>query len=149
MKTACSAVSGWPATTSSVSAIISSAAEATPGCQTQRRAGDIHGEIADPLQVGDGLQDRADRAEVSGDRLLQGQQPHTPGLDVQIETVGQIVPVDDLFGEVGVLTDQRFHRVIQHLLDEAAEAHNIVLERCQLLVERVPGIHAISVTQRG
>src|SRR5437868_15436542 len=38
MKTACSAVSGCPARSSSVSAIISNAAEATPGCQTQRRA---------------------------------------------------------------------------------------------------------------
>src|SRR5207302_3688962 len=90
--------------------------------QVQAGAGDIDGEVADPLQVGGRLEGGADGAQVFGDRLLEREQAHAPGLDVQVQAVGQVVQVDDFLRQVLVLRVEGQHRLVEHLLDHAAEA---------------------------
>ena len=66
--------------------------------------GDVHGHVADPLQMSVDLDGCRDEPQVPGDRLPQGQQAYALLLDLRVELVDLGIPFDD---PVGLASDLR------------------------------------------
>jgi hypothetical protein len=76
--------------------------------------GDIDRIVADALDVGNHLHNRANHAQVAAHRLLQGNQPQAARFNLHINLVYLIVALEDLLGAFHIVTPKRLHRVRNH-----------------------------------
>ena len=92
------------------------------GSSLMRVLGDVHGLVADPLQVGVDLHGRRDEAQVRGHRLLQRQQLQAAVVDLDLQVVDLLVGADDQLGLVQAALDQGADRAVDALLHQRAHA---------------------------
>src|SRR5690606_25508140 len=85
--------------------------------QRDRALGDVDGQIAHPLQIGDHLQGQGDETEVGGGGLAQGQHAQAEFVNLHLEEVDSTVVGDDLGGELAVPLGERTHRTLDRVLD--------------------------------
>ena len=65
----------------------------TGGCErvAPRRLGDVHGQVADALEVGVDLHRGDDRPQVGGHRLVERQQREAAVVDLDVQRVDRLV----------------------------------------------------------
>ena len=98
--------------------------------------GDVHGLVADPLQVGVDLHGRRDQAQVRGHGLLQRQQLQAAVVDLDLQVVDLLVGRDDLLGLVHVVAPSApARRWCTRSSTSAPMLSSRLLERLQLVFE--------------
>ena len=97
--------------------------------------GDVHREVAHPLQLADHPQRGHHDPEVAGDRLLEGEQGERRLLDPLARPVDLVVGGDDLLGHLGVAVEQRLGGEADRGLDLAADLRQVLEDRVELVVE--------------
>ena len=75
--------------------------------QAQRGLGDVHGLVADALEVGAHLHGRGDEAQVGRHGLLQGEHLQTAVVDLDLEAIHRGVAFDHGLREFGASLHQR------------------------------------------
>src|SRR5256886_8557977 len=91
--------------------------------------------IADALQVGDGLDDRHDHAQVAGRRGAGREDTAAFLVDGDLHVVHLVVIEGDRLPERAVALHQRGDGLVQLLLDEAAHAEHLAAHALEVLVE--------------
>ena len=81
---------------------------------------ELLGLVADALEVGDGLDDRDDQAQVGGRRAARREDAAAIVVDRHLHRVDLVVEARDLLAEPAVALDEGLDAVLQLLLDEAA-----------------------------
>ncbi len=94
--------------------------------------------VADALEVGDGLDDGDDDAQIAGRGRAHRQDAAALLVDRHLHAVDLVVVGGDRFAEAAVALDQRGDGLVQLLLDEAAHLQHLVAHLLQVLVE-APG----------
>src|SRR5882762_519234 len=91
--------------------------------------------IPDALQIGDGLDDRHDHAQVPGGRGARRENLHAFLVDGDLHVVHLVVIERDRLPEGAVTLHQRGDGLLQLLLDEAAHAEHLAAHALEVLVE--------------
>ena len=97
--------------------------------------GDVHREVAHPLELADHPQRRHDDPQVAGDGLLERQQGEAVVLDPLGRLVDLGVGADDLLGLLGVAGQQRLGGQPHRLLDVAAHGGEVAEDGVELVME--------------
>ena len=97
--------------------------------------GDVHRQVAHPLQLADHPQRRDDGAQVAGDGLLQGQQEERRVLDLLGGPVDLVVRGDDRLGHLGVAGQQGSAGVVDGQPDLFGDRRQVVEEGVELVME--------------
>src|SRR3569623_1403294 len=93
------------------------------------------GRVAHALEIGDGLDDGDDQAEVAGGRLAARQHVGAFFVDSDFERIDLVVIGDNHFAEAAVAADHSAERVIELLFNDAAHRQHFVADVLQLVVE--------------
>src|SRR5215472_3321752 len=96
---------------------------------------DLLGLVADALEVGDGLDDRADHAQVTGGRRPGGEDAAALVIDGDLHVVHLVVVHRDRLAERAVALDEGRNPLLQLLLDETAHAEHLAAHALEVLVE--------------
>ncbi len=60
-----------------------------------------------------------DEAKVASSRLMQRQQLDANIVDIDVETIDLVIPLDDDFGQLGIAVDERLDGFLNLIFDEA------------------------------
>ena len=74
--------------------------------QLEGALADVHGHVADALQVGGDLEAGGDEAQIARRRLVQGQQAEAELVDLDVHAVDGVVALDGHVGELVVAVDR-------------------------------------------
>ena len=109
----------------------------TGGCMQVALAGlgDVHRQVADPLQVGVDLHGRDDDAQVGGHRLMQGQQLEAAIVHFHVQVVDRLVAGQHGVERRVVAVHHPAHRFAHPLLGQPAHREQPLLERVEILLE--------------
>src|SRR5882762_6670227 len=91
--------------------------------------------IPDALQIGDGLDDRHDHAQIAGGRRARREDAAAFLVDGDLHVVHLVVIERDRLPERAVALHQRGDGLLQLLLDEAAHAEHLAAHALEVLVE--------------
>ena len=91
--------------------------------------------VADALQVGDGLDDGDDQAQVAGRRRARREDAAAFLVDRHFHAVDLEVVAADRHAEIAVAFDERGHGVGELLLDHAAHGQHLVAHALEVFVE--------------
>ena len=100
--------------------------------------GDVHGLIADPLEVVVDLEGRGDEPEIRRRRLLQGQERDAAVVDLDLEVVDLLVRCDHDLGLVEAAVDEGADRSVGVLLHERPHREQALLQGLQLFFVTMP-----------
>ncbi len=124
------------------------------GCETVRLV-DMHrharnalGVVADTLEIGDGLAERQDGAQVAPHRLAQRQQADDALVGLDIDEVDRLVTHDHLARQFGVTVGERIDGVVDLLFDEPAHAQHQRAEIGHLIAEVSDGVALVRLDGR-
>ena len=96
--------------------------------------GDVHAQVAHPLELADHPQRRDDGAQVAGHGLLEGEQEERRVLDLLGRPVDLAVLGDDGLGNLGVAGQQGPARVVDGRADLCGDGRQVVEEGVELFV---------------
>ena len=88
----------------------SAAAAATPS-RSDHALRDVHGLVADALEVGVHLDDRTHQPQVGRDRILQREELDAQVVDLELELVDRGIAGGHLDRQIGLALEQGRHRV--------------------------------------
>ena len=97
--------------------------------------GDVHRQVADPLEVGVDLDRGDDHAQVGGHRLVQRQQLEAAVVHLHVQVVDRLVAGDHRVERGEVAVHQAAHRFAHPLLGQAAHRQHPLLERIEVVLE--------------
>jgi hypothetical protein len=98
--------------------------------------GDIHGVIADPLEIGGDFEHGGDLSQLSGDRLLAPNELDAMRLDAPAKIVHRVIARDDARAGGSVAILQRVYGDADGVAHQRAEAHDVEPRRFQCFVIR-------------
>jgi len=103
--------------------------------------GNVHGEVADALEIGVDPKRRHDGAQIDGDRVEQRQQRKTALVDIYLRVVELAVAGDDLIQRVTISGRQSLKRGAHPPLGDTPHDQDAISQRLQLLskVSRLVG----------
>ena len=132
--------------TSAIRAMVGTIASGTavPGTQP-RHLGDVDGQVAHPLEVGDHPQRGDEHAQVPGHGLLEREQLEAPLLDPFALGVDLGVAGDDVLRHLRVALEQGLGRAPYGALDLVGHRHELVDDPVQLVVVHIT--HAPTVVR--
>ena len=102
------------------------------GCQLDGALGDVRGEVADALEVGDDLEGGGDEAQVARRGLAQGEQLEREVVDLDVEPVDRVVALDRDARERAIALGEAAHRLGDLILDEPAHLQQARAELAEL-----------------
>ena len=102
--------------------------------------GDVHGQVADPLQIDDDLQGSGDEAQIARCRLAQHQQAPADLVDLDLQPVHLAVGVDHALGQGAVALGQRAHAGGDLGFHLAPEAQELVAQVVELRIVRLVSV---------
>ena len=103
--------------------------------QFERPLGDVHRQVADPLDVGDDLERGHDEAQIGGDRLAAGEHEEGEFVDLDLVAVDRLIALDHLARRGVVAPQQRVDRPSDLLLGAAAHGEQALAQPLQLPLE--------------
>ena len=96
--------------------------------QPPHLAGDIHGQVADPLQIVVDLQRGNHEPQVAGHRLVQGERLEALFLDLDLAEIDFLVQPFHLFGQLVVAQLDRPDRLLHLAFDHGAKRQDLLLQ---------------------
>src|SRR5215217_5455474 len=111
------------------------------GDEALRRLRDVDGVVADAFQVARHLDGAHEEPEVARHRLLEGEEPDGPFLDVQLEEVDLAIAADHRLRLRGVMRQQRIHGEVDERLGLLGHGEQLRLEDGELVVKMAKAAH--------
>ncbi len=116
--------------------------------KTRRGVPEFLGLVTDALEVGDGLDDRHDQAEVRGGGSARGEDAAAIFIDRNFHRVDLVILPGHLFTQATVPAHDRLHPVLELLFDEAAHLQHARPDTFEFgvvaavdVVRKVGGVH--------
>ena len=103
--------------------------------QLDRPLGDILRQIADSLEFGGDFHRRRHQPQVSCGRLMEGQQPDTVFIDLHIQRVDLVVPLDHPAGQGRVARDQRGEGLVDLIFRQPGHSQELGLQLGEFFVK--------------
>jgi hypothetical protein len=103
--------------------------------QAQRRLGDVHGVIADPLEIAGDLDRADDEPKIARHRLLKSEERHGEVFDLDLELVDLVIRLEHRLGESLVALEQRVDGQIEQCFCFLGHVEQPLLEEVELLVK--------------
>ena len=100
-----------------------------------RRFGDVHGLIADPLEVDRDLRGADDESQIDRHWVLKREQSEAAVVDVHLEIVDRQVAAKDVPQPFPIAEDERVHRGAHPLFGEGTDGHQPALENVKFFVD--------------
>ena len=116
--------------------------------ETRRGVPEFLGLVTDALEVGDGLDDRHDQAEVRRGRRTRGEDAAAIFIDRDFHRVDLVILPGHLFTKATVPAHDRLHPVLELLFDEASHLQHARPDAFEFgvvatvdVVRKVGGVH--------
>ena len=100
--------------------------------QVDGALGDVHGQVADALEVDDDLEGGGDEAQVAGGGLAQREDAAAALVHLQLEQVDLAIGTDHFLGELGVALGERAHALRDLGFDLPAQGEQLGAQLFQL-----------------
>ena len=91
--------------------------------------------VSDAFEIGNDFQGAFDLAQVTGHRLLQGQEANALGLDLTIHFVHRIILAQNAFGQRNVVLLNGFDGLLEHGARQGSHVQQFLLQRRQLIMK--------------
>ena len=96
--------------------------------QRQRAFGDVHGQVADTLEIGVDLERGGQEAQIAGDRLPERQRTRYQAVNLHFHLVDLRLIANHLLGDFPVLVDQGANATVNRGFHQPAHLQQLVVQ---------------------